>query len=69
MDELKLLSDREIAALLGVSRASVWRWTRRGLLPAPLIVGQRTRRWRRGDVEAALDKRNGARSSTRDLRP
>lgn len=52
----RLLSDRELAALFGVSRQSVWRWVRTGALPPPLTVGERTRRWRQTDVEELLEQ-------------
>lgn len=55
-----LLSDRELARLLGVSRASVWRWTARKLLPAPVTIGERTRRWRQADIERFLSEREAS---------
>lgn len=43
----------EAAALLGVSRMSIWRWVRAGRLPAARL-GPRTTRIRRADLERAL---------------
>ena len=43
----------QVAALLGVSRVSVWRWIRDGHLPAARL-GHRTTRIKREDVERAL---------------
>jgi len=54
MDNI-LLSDRELAAQLRVSRASIWRWVRMGKLPQPILIGERTRRWRSTDIEALLE--------------
>ncbi|MGH8274901.1 MAG: helix-turn-helix transcriptional regulator [Gammaproteobacteria bacterium] len=56
----KLLSDRDVSATLNCSRASVWRWVRRGLLPPPILVGQRTRRWRQADIERFIAEREAS---------
>ncbi|MBI3964450.1 MAG: MEDS domain-containing protein [Chloroflexi bacterium] len=45
----------EAAALLGVSRMSLWRWIRAGHLPAARL-GHRTVRIERGDLEELLTK-------------
>jgi predicted DNA-binding transcriptional regulator AlpA len=42
-----------VAALYGVSEPTVWRWTRSGLLPAPIKRGGVTA-WRVGDLRAAM---------------
>ena len=49
-----LLSDRDVASLLGVSRASIWRRVADGTLPRPIKIGSATR-WRRDELLAALD--------------
>jgi excisionase family DNA binding protein len=43
----------QAAALLGVSRVSIWRWIRAGRLPAARL-GHRTTRIRREDLERLL---------------
>src|SRR5438093_6838452 len=45
----------EAAALLGVSRVSIWRWIRAGQLPAARL-GHRTIRIKRGDLEQLLEQ-------------
>jgi excisionase family DNA binding protein len=40
-----LLTVREVAEYLRVSRATVRRWVEEGWLPAPLRFGPRCRRW------------------------
>ncbi len=45
-----LLTDRAVGSLLGLSRSSVWEWTRKGKLPRPIKLGSCTR-WRREDIE------------------
>ena len=39
------LTDREIAQALGISRMTVWRWTKAGRLPQPRKLGAHTTRW------------------------
>lgn len=36
---LRLLSVAEVAALLGISRSTLWRWISAGHFPSPLQVG------------------------------
>lgn len=57
-----LMSDIEVAALLGCSRASVWRDVDRGLLPRPIRFAGRTR-WLFDEVEAAIAKQIAARDA------
>ena len=54
MDNI-LLSDRLLAHQPGVSRASIWRWVKTGKLPQPILIGERTRRWRAADIECFLE--------------
>ena len=46
------LTDRDLAARYGVSRVTVWRWTRAGHLPAPRKIGPNTSRWSADEIEA-----------------
>lgn len=46
------LSDIEVGHWYGISRVSVWRWVRGGLLPQPRKLGPNTTRWSRKDLEA-----------------
>jgi predicted DNA-binding transcriptional regulator AlpA len=48
-----LIEIRTVSALLGRSKASIWRDVATGRLPAPVKVGGSTR-WRVGGVRAAL---------------
>ena len=36
---LSLLTDRELAKVLGTSRSSIWRYVSMGLLPPPIKIG------------------------------
>lgn len=44
-----------VGALYGISLATVWRWRRQGLLPAPTRLGGLTL-WRVGDLRAHLHR-------------
>lgn len=46
------MRDTEIAEMYGISRITVWRWSRSGLLPQPVRLGPGTTRWRLSDIEA-----------------
>ena len=51
-----LLTAREVMSMLRLSRSAVYRLTAAGRLPAPIRLSQRTCRWRRQDLLAALAK-------------
>lgn len=61
MPDDALLSVREIGALAGRSRSSVWRDVKEGYLPQPVRVGPKSARWRIKDVRRYM----GVASSTR----
>ena len=50
------LTDKEVAHALGISRMSVWRWTKAGRLPKPRKIGGNTTRWDSVEVMAAIRK-------------
>ena len=57
--QAKLLTVKELAALLGIHERSVWRLAAlaeagQGDFPRPLRIGAKTVRWRPADVEAYL---------------
>src|SRR5260370_27986397 len=52
-----MLSTREVAERLGVSEASVRRWSDGGHLPVQRVGKRRERRFRARDVEAAARQR------------
>lgn len=49
--ERAMLTDRDVAARLKVSRSFVWKLHGQGRLPMPIKLG-RACRWRRAEVEA-----------------
>ena len=46
------LSVDQVAARLGVSRDTIWRWKRNGSFPKAMKLSGRTTRWRLSDIEA-----------------
>jgi excisionase family DNA binding protein len=51
----ELLTAREVARCLSVSERTIWRWTKQGVLPAPVYPGGRSTRWRKADIRQFLD--------------
>ena len=45
---------RIVAALVGVSEATVWRMVKRGTLPTPKKVSERATRWNVGELRRAM---------------
>ena len=41
---------RDLTALTGVSRSTIYRWMESGHFPKPVIVGPNTRRWRSSEL-------------------
>jgi predicted DNA-binding transcriptional regulator AlpA len=55
--DIKLLRDREVAEMLSISVASVWRYARTGKIPDPIKVGYSTR-WLEEELKAYLRERD-----------
>ena len=43
--------DTDLAARYSISRSTVWRWVKKGLLPAPIQLSEACTRWRLDDIE------------------
>lgn len=43
----------------GISRTTVWRYIKTGMIPQPIKLGGRTCTWRVGDLREALKKMGG----------
>lgn len=52
---VKLLSARQVAALIGVHPRSVWRMAAAGDLPRPIRLGDRVVRWRLADLQNHIE--------------
>jgi len=55
-----LLSPKEVAEIVTLSKRTIRRAVLSGTFPAPLEIGARAIRWRRVDVEFWLSQRKGA---------
>ena len=53
--EQALLREPDVRAMLGVSRATLWRWRKDGGFPSPRKIGPNSIAWRREDVAAWLE--------------
>ena len=57
-----LISDKDVAEMIGSSRATVWRRVGDGVLPRPIKFGGMTR-WVLSEVEAAIARQIAARDA------
>lgn len=48
-------ADTQLAELYGVSRATIWRWVKAGILPKPVKLSPGTTRWKLSEVEQHLE--------------
>jgi predicted DNA-binding transcriptional regulator AlpA len=55
---VELLSDKEVAAKLKVSKSWVWSAARAGTIPRPIKVGEKITRWRSTDIANYINKAN-----------
>ena len=56
MDSI-IYRERDVLAVLGISKATLWRWRRAGQFPDPIQLGPNTVAWRRDEVESWLASR------------
>jgi prophage regulatory protein len=47
----------DVSRALGVSKVSVWRWTRAGKFPKPIRLGEHSVGWLQSDIAAWLEQR------------
>ena len=48
-----LLTDKEVAAELGIARTTIWAWVAKGTFPRPLKIGGMSR-WPASDVDCVI---------------
>ena len=53
------LSDRDLALRYAVSRVTIWRWAREGIIPAGKKIAPNTTRWSATEIEAHDAAMNG----------
>lgn len=64
MDSFRILRANELAQRLGISRTTLWRWEREGLLPARRQVGPNVAGWISSEIEEWVVSRPTAESET-----
>lgn len=45
-----MASDRDLAQMLGVSRTTIWRWSKTGIIPQPIKITPGCSRWKLSDI-------------------
>lgn len=59
-DDIRMLKDRDVAAALGVSRRTIWRWCATVPdFPRPIRLAEAVTRWRADDLAAWIARRAG----------
>ena len=53
----KFIRRRKTAEMIGVSPATLWRWTRSGHFPKSIHLGPNTVGWREADIDAWIEQR------------
>ncbi len=51
----QMLTDKEVANVLKISRSSVWRLAKLGKLPKPVKVGLNAARWKKSELKTWID--------------
>ena len=51
----QMLTDKEVASVLKLSRSSVWRLARVGKIPKPVKVGFNAARWKYSELKAFME--------------
>lgn len=54
LPDTMLITDKIVASMASVSRATVWNWASSGLIPKPRRLGPRCSRWELGEIRRAL---------------
>jgi len=66
---IRVLRPDDLAERLGVSRTTLWRWERAGILPRRRAIGPNTNGWPADEIATWLDNRpvvgGGARAQAR----
>jgi excisionase family DNA binding protein len=60
------LCTKEVAEHIGINRATVYEWVKKGLLPEPEKRDGMNPRWRKTDIDTALNSRTTAKGTTKD---
>ncbi len=50
----RLLTDRQVGELYGVTRFTVWHWARAGRIPGPIVNRTRFARWSHLQIQESI---------------
>lgn len=56
--ENKIIRINELADTLGISKVTLWRWRKEGILPKPIQIGSRVVAWREDTINEWLNERS-----------
>lgn len=65
IQQMVLLTKRQVCARTGLSKSTLYRHIRQGYLPAPIQIGPRSPRWVEDELVAALRKQVMVRDATK----
>ena len=60
MNQQIFYSDKELAARYRVTRQTIWRWVREGVMPPPLRIGKAATRWEDSTIRRWEDSKREA---------
>lgn len=66
MKTLNIIRPAELARILSVSRATLWRMEKRGVLPPKITISKRAVGWKQSDIEAWIDHNTSERQERGD---
>ena len=61
-----LLTPRQVLDMVGISKATMYRFLRSGAFPAAVMLGERLPRWRLSEIEAWLESRPRSRGAVQN---
>jgi prophage regulatory protein len=51
---VRILRQRQVLQLLGISSSTLWEWVRRGRFPKPIAIGPNSKAWLADEIDAHL---------------
>jgi prophage regulatory protein len=51
---VRVLRQRQVLELLGISHSTLWEWVRKGRFPQPISLGPNTRAWLQEEIDQHL---------------
>ena len=57
------LTDKQVGSRYGISRPSVWRWVKKGIIPGPVKFSEGCSRWVKNELDACDAERMKNRAS------